>query len=56
MMIFYTWFENSLTGEVDDINTPTVTDYLIGDIGDFVERDGIGYIISDYTVEIKEEF
>ena len=54
MMIFYTWLEVSLTGEVD-YSKPIVTDFPIGEIGDYVERDGVGYIIHDYTVE-KEDW
>ena len=30
---------------------PIITTDFIGDIGDYVERDGIGYFIRDYAIE-----
>lgn len=47
--IFYFY----LKGSVDDIQreTPICTQSFIGDIGDFVELDGVGYIITDYKHE-----
>ena len=49
MLIFYYFLKSSLEGVVRD--TPYITDIYMGDIGDFVTIDGVGYIIIDYAVE-----
>ncbi len=53
MRIFYFFLKSS----VDNVPTkhPVCTDNFLGDIGDFVDIDGVGYIITDYTEEICVE-
>lgn len=48
-LIFYYFLKNS----VDDteLSTPICTDKYLGEIGDYCEIDGVGYYITDYTVE-----
>lgn len=47
--IFYYFLRRA----IDDTpySTPYCTDTFLGDIGDFVSIDGVGYYISDYAVE-----
>jgi hypothetical protein len=47
--IFYFWLENSLTGE-RKVN-PIITDQFLGDVGEAIMIDGVGYIIKDWAVE-----
>lgn len=53
MRIFYFFLKSSL----DDtpIRNPICTEDFLGDIGDFVEIDGVGYIITDYAEEVRSE-
>lgn len=53
MRIFYFFLKSSL----DDVpaKAPICTDVFLGDIGDFVDIDGVGYIITDYAEEIYAE-
>lgn len=48
-MLFYFFLKSS----VDDTpkSSPVCTSVFIGEIGEFVELDGVGYIITDYAVE-----
>lgn len=49
-MMFYYFLKSS----VDDVQRedPICTDEYLGDIGEFCEIDGVGYIIVDYVEEI----
>lgn len=49
MLVFYYFLKTSLESTMRD--TPYVTDTYMGDIGDFVSIDGVGYIIVDYVIE-----
>jgi hypothetical protein len=51
---YFTYF---LKSAVDDqpLDKPICSDFYYGEIGDFVEIDGIGYIITDYAEEILDE-
>ena len=42
-----------LKSSLDDVETkePIYSDTYLGDVGDFYDMDGVGYIISDYAVE-----
>lgn len=48
--IFYFFLKSA----VDDtpVKDPICIDEFIGDIGEFVELDGVGYIVTDYVEEI----
>lgn len=48
-MIFYYFLRRSLDNV--PLNTPYITYEFMGDISEFVEIDGIGYIIEDFAVE-----
>ena len=49
-IIFYFFVKRA----VDDTKReePICTNVFLGDIGDFCEIDGVGYIITDYTEEV----
>jgi len=49
--IFYFWLENSLTGEREAKVNPIITDQFLGDVGETVMVDGVGYIILDWADE-----
>ncbi len=49
MLIFYYFLKSSLTGRAKA--TPYCTDTFLGDISEYCEIDGAGYIIDDYAVE-----
>lgn len=51
--IFYFFLKSA----VDDIpvENPICTDDFLGEVGEFVELDGVGYIVTDYVEEIIEE-
>lgn len=42
-----------LKSSVDDVETkePIYSNTYLGEIGDFYDIDGVGYIISDYAIE-----
>ena len=48
-----TIFYYFLTRAIEDTPSaePYCTDEYLGDIGDFVSIDGVGYYISDYAIE-----
>lgn len=48
---YFTYF---LKSAVDDqpLDRPICTDCFLGEIGDFIEFDGVGYIVEDYAEEI----
>ena len=48
-----TIFEYTLKTSLDEdvINEPFYSKKFIGDIGDFIEVDGVGYIVIDYKQE-----
>lgn len=48
-MIYYFFLKRTLTGEKRE--TPFCSTTFIGDIGDFIQIDGIGYQITDFAVE-----
>lgn len=52
MPIFYYFLKRTLTGETSKY--PITTDVYMGEIGDYVDLDGCGYIITDYAVEYME--
>ena len=45
-----------LTRTLDDTTEIYPTDTFLGDIGDYIELDGVGYTISDYTIETYNYF
>ena len=51
--IFYFFLKSA----VDDTpaENPVCTDEFLGEVGEFVELDGVGYIVTDYVEEIVEE-
>lgn len=53
MRVFYFFVKTSIDNVVRD--TPICSDEFLGDIGDFVEIDGVGYIITDYAEEYWAE-
>ena len=50
MSIFYFFLKSAVDDE--PLKDPICTDCFLGEIGDFIEFDGIGYIVEDYTEEI----
>ena len=52
MTIYYFFLRRSLDDSC--LSTPYLTNTYLGDIGDFIELDGVGYIIEDYTTEEPE--
>ncbi len=53
MPIFY-FFVKTSVGDVVRPN-PICSDEFLGEIGDFVEIDGVGHIITDYAEEYLAE-
>lgn len=47
--IFYYFVKRALTGEVKEL--PICSDEYLGDINDYIEYNGTGYIIIDYAIE-----
>ena len=48
-IVFYFFVKSTLTDNKREF--PICTDQWLGDIGSYVEWDGIGYTITDYAVE-----
>lgn len=48
-IIFYYFLKRSFDNFV--IKTPYITFDFLGNVGEFIEFDGVGYIIEDYAVE-----
>lgn len=48
-MLFYYFLKRSMTGEMREL--PICTDSWMGDISNYIEIDGVGYIIVDYAIE-----
>ena len=46
---FWYFLKSALTGVAK--KDPVGFDYFIGDVGEFTEIDGVGYIICDFVVE-----
>ena len=46
------WYFLMRTTDDVMIDTPISSPYYLGDINDYVEIDGIGYIITDYAEEM----
>ncbi len=53
MLIFYYFLKRSLD-DVENVFPFRTTDFW-GEVGDFVEIDGVGYIITDYAFTFKDE-
>lgn len=53
MRVFYFFLKSSVDDE--PAKYPICAEDFLGDIGDFVEVDGVGYIITDYTEEVFGE-
>ena len=52
MKVTYFYFLKSALD--DNINYfPTLSDNFLGDIGDYIEIDGVGYTIIDYAEEVE---
>ena len=49
-IIFYYFLKRSFDDTA--ISIPYTTFDFLGDIGEFVELDGVGYIIKDYATEV----
>lgn len=49
-MIYYYFLKSTLNDEV--LSNPINSNFYLGEIGDFIEINGIGYIITDYAEEI----
>ena len=49
---FYYFLKTAV--DEDPIEFPYHTDEYLGEIGDFIELDGIGYIITDYAIDISD--
>ena len=47
--IFYYFLTRAI--EEEPMSEPYCTDVFLGNIGDFVSIDGVGYYISDFAVE-----
>lgn len=47
--VFYFFIKRSLDDAAQQ--NPICTTVFLGDIGDFFEVDGVGYIITDYAME-----
>ena len=45
--VFYYFLKRTL----DDTDEMITTNDFLGDIGDYVEIDGVGYTVSDYAME-----
>jgi hypothetical protein len=50
--IFYYFVKSALNGDVKE--NPICSDEFLGDIGDFIEFNGVGYIIIDYAEEVVD--
>lgn len=50
--IFYFFVKSALDGTVK--KNPICSDEFLGDVGDFIEFNGIGYIIIDYAEEVVD--
>lgn len=49
--MFYFFLRSSIDGEKKADPVCTINEFL-GDVGDYVELDGAGYIIDDYASEL----
>ena len=49
MTMFYYFLKRSIDDE--PLSAPIITDTFMGDVNDYIEFDGVGYIITDFAVE-----